>query len=58
MAHAQQSEPGKIFRGVGIVTAIELATSSLTINHEAIQRLMGWYTILDLKVMPRSAYSK
>jgi Cu/Ag efflux protein CusF len=39
MAQAQQSEPRKIFRGVGIVTAIEPA-GSLTINHEPIEGLM------------------
>ncbi len=39
MAQAQQSEPGKVFRAVGIVTAIEPA-GSLTINHEPIEGLM------------------
>ena len=39
MAQAQQSEPRKIFRGVGIVTAIE-PPGSLTINHEPIEGLM------------------
>ena len=39
MAQAQPSEPGKMFRAVGIVTAIELA-GSLTINHEPIAGLM------------------
>jgi Cu/Ag efflux protein CusF len=38
-AQAQPSEPGKMFRGVGIVTAIESA-GSLTINHEPIAGLM------------------
>jgi Cu/Ag efflux protein CusF len=40
MAQAQPSEPGKMFRGVGIVTAIESA-GSLTINHEPIAGLMA-----------------
>jgi Cu/Ag efflux protein CusF len=39
MAQAQPSEHGKMFRGVGIVTAIESA-GSLTINHEPIAGLM------------------
>ena len=39
MAQAQPSEPGKMFRGVGIVTAIE-PNGSLTINHEPIAGLM------------------
>ena len=39
MIQAQPSEPGKMFRGVGIVTAIESA-GSLTINHEPIAGLM------------------
>ncbi|HXA21989.1 MAG TPA: copper-binding protein [Acetobacteraceae bacterium] len=38
-AQAQQNEPRKVFRGVGIVTAIEPA-GSLTINHEPIEGLM------------------
>jgi Cu/Ag efflux protein CusF len=38
-AQAQQNEPGKVFRAVGIVTAIEPA-GSLTINHEPIEGLM------------------
>ena len=39
MVQAQPSEPGKMFRGVGIVTAIE-SSGSLTINHEPIAGLM------------------
>jgi Cu/Ag efflux protein CusF len=39
MAQAQQSETGKMFRGVGVVTAIE-PNGSLTINHEPIAGLM------------------
>jgi Cu/Ag efflux protein CusF len=39
MAQAQPSEPGKVFRAVGIVTAIEPA-GSLTVNHEPIEGLM------------------
>ena len=39
IAQAQQSEPRKVFHGVGIVTATEPA-GSLTINHEAIEGLM------------------
>jgi Cu/Ag efflux protein CusF len=39
IAQAQQNEPRKVFRGVGIVTAIEPA-GSLTINHEPIEGLM------------------
>jgi Cu/Ag efflux protein CusF len=39
VAQAQQSEPSKVFRAVGIVTAIEPA-GSLTINHEPIEGLM------------------
>ena len=39
MAQAQQSESRKVFRGMGIVTAIEPA-GSLTINHEPIEGLM------------------
>jgi Cu/Ag efflux protein CusF len=39
MAQTQQSEPGKVFRAVGIVTAIEPA-GTLTINHEPIEGLM------------------
>jgi Cu/Ag efflux protein CusF len=40
LAQAQQSEPRKVFHGVGVVTAIEPA-GSLTINHEAIEGLMS-----------------
>ena len=39
LAQAQQNEPRKVFRGMGIVTAIEPA-GSLTINHEPIEGLM------------------
>jgi Cu/Ag efflux protein CusF len=39
MAQAQQSEPRKIFSGIGIVTAIQPA-GTLTINHEPIEGLM------------------
>jgi Cu/Ag efflux protein CusF len=39
MAQAQQSETGKMFRGEGVVTAIE-PDGSLTINHEPIAGLM------------------
>jgi Cu/Ag efflux protein CusF len=39
MAQAQQSESRKVFRGAGVVTAIEPA-GSLTINHEPIEGLM------------------
>jgi Cu/Ag efflux protein CusF len=40
LAQAQQSEPRRNFRGMGVVTAIE-AAGSLTINHEAIEGLMS-----------------
>jgi Cu/Ag efflux protein CusF len=53
MAQAQQSEPQKIFRGVGVVTAIEPATGSLTINHEAIDGLMPAMEMM-FKVDPRA----
>ena len=39
MSQAQQSETGKMFRGKGVVTAIE-PNGSLTINHEPIAGLM------------------
>jgi hypothetical protein len=39
MAQAQPSEPGKMFRGVGIVTAIESA-GSLTINQRSIGSIL------------------
>jgi Cu/Ag efflux protein CusF len=39
MAQAQQSGPRKIFKGMGVVTAIEPA-GTLTINHQAIEGLM------------------
>jgi Cu/Ag efflux protein CusF len=39
VVQAQPGEPRKIFRGVGVVTAIE-PTGALTINHEPIEGLM------------------
>jgi Cu/Ag efflux protein CusF len=35
-----QDQPNALFRGVGIVTAIDPATGSLTINHQEIVGLM------------------
>jgi Cu/Ag efflux protein CusF len=40
LAQAQQNEPRKLFRGLGVVTAIEPA-GSLTINHGPIEGLMS-----------------
>jgi Cu/Ag efflux protein CusF len=39
-AQAQQGEPGGLFHGVGVVTAIDPATGSLTLDHEEIKGLM------------------
>jgi Cu/Ag efflux protein CusF len=39
MVQAQQSNPAKIFRATGIVSAVKPA-GTLTINHEAIEGLM------------------
>jgi Cu/Ag efflux protein CusF len=52
MAQAQQNEPRKVFRGVGIVTAIEPA-GSLTINHEPIEGLMPAMEMM-FQVSPRT----
>jgi Cu/Ag efflux protein CusF len=53
LAQAQQVEPGGIFRGVGVVTAIDPATGSLTLNHEEIKGLMSAMEMM-YSVSPRS----
>jgi Cu/Ag efflux protein CusF len=53
VAQAQQSEPGKTYRGVGFVTAIEPATGSLTINHQPIEGLMPAMEMM-FRVRPRA----
>ena len=52
-AQAQQGEPEGIFRGVGVVTAIDAATGSLTVNHEEIKGLMPAMEMM-YRVDPRS----
>ena len=53
MAQAQQGEPGKTFRGMGVVTAIDPATGSLTINHQPIEGLMPAME-MTFRVNPRA----
>jgi Cu/Ag efflux protein CusF len=52
-AHAQESEPTGKFRGVGVITAIDSATGSLTLDHEEIKGLMP-AMIMMYRVDPRS----
>ena len=40
-AHAQESEAGGVFHGVGVVTAVDRAKGWLTLDHEAINGFMG-----------------
>ena len=53
LAQAQQGEPEGIFRGVGVVTAIDAATGSLTLNHDEIKGLMPAMEMM-YRVDPRS----
>ena len=39
-AQAQQGEPAGLFRGVGVITAIDPATGALTLDHGEIKGLM------------------
>jgi Cu/Ag efflux protein CusF len=50
---AQQGELDGIFWGAGVVTAIDPATGSLTLNHEEIKGLMPAMEMMYL-VNPRS----
>ncbi|MGA2794904.1 MAG: copper-binding protein [Roseiarcus sp.] len=52
-AQAQQGEPEGIFRGVGVVKAIDAATGALTLNHEDIKGLMPAMEMM-YRVDPRS----
>jgi Cu/Ag efflux protein CusF len=52
-AQAQQGEPEGIFRGVGVVTAIDAATGALTLNHDEIKGLMPAMEMM-YRVDPRS----
>ena len=52
-AQAQQSEATGKYRGVGVVTAIDAATGSLTLNHEEIKGLMPAMEMM-YRVDPRS----
>jgi Cu/Ag efflux protein CusF len=53
LTQAQQEEPTGVFRGVGVVTAIDPANGSLTLNHEEIKGLMPAMEMMYL-VSPRS----
>jgi Cu/Ag efflux protein CusF len=53
LAQGQQGEPDGIFRGVGVVTAIDPATGSLTLNHKEIKGLMPAMEMM-YRVRPRS----
>ena len=48
-----EDQPNGLFRGVGVVTAIDPATGSLTINHQEIVGLMPPMEML-FRVDPRS----
>jgi Cu/Ag efflux protein CusF len=48
-----QGEPGGVFHGVGVVTAIDPATGSLTLDHEEIKGLMPAMEMM-YRVDPRS----
>jgi Cu/Ag efflux protein CusF len=50
---AQQGEPQGIFRGVGVVKAIDAATGALTLDHEDIKGLMPAMEMM-YRVDPRS----
>jgi len=52
-AQAQQGESEGMFRGVGVVIAIDPDTGSLTLNHEEIKGLMPAMQMMYL-VSPRS----
>ena len=52
-AQAEQGEPGGIFRGVGVVTAIDPASGSLTLDHDEIKGLMPAMEMM-YRVDPRS----
>jgi Cu/Ag efflux protein CusF len=53
LTQAQQAEPAKLFRGGGYVTAVDGATGSLVINHEAIEGLMPAMEMM-FRVDPRA----
>ena len=53
LAQAQQGEPGSLFHGVGVVTAIDPATGSLTLDHEEIKGFMPAMEMM-YRVDPRS----
>jgi Cu/Ag efflux protein CusF len=48
-----QDQPNSLFRGIGVVTAIDPETGSLTINHQEIKGLMPAMEML-FRVNPRS----
>jgi Cu/Ag efflux protein CusF len=52
-AQAQQGEPGGLFNGVGVITAIDPTTGSLTLDHEEIKGLMPAMEMM-YRVDPRS----
>ncbi len=53
LAQTQQSEPDGLFQGVGVVTAVDAATGSLTLNHDEIKGLMPAMEMM-YRIDPRS----